>query len=353
MSVAEPVRGLARHERGPAVTIICPLDRRRPGNGEDRARLERLVTRAGHRLAEIGTPDAERASIRLAAAVAHLDFGHPEAAVAIFAAPDVDRTITLDGYVPAAVTVGPRFAVAALLAARESAVSARVLVCSRARTRCVEITEGRARERTDAAFPVTVDPPTEADAPHRDFPLDEHEAAEAARFVFRAVRRALESVEADDPRPLVLVGAERDLAFLREVGNGRVAPTATVTGNHLHDSPEAIATLVAPALAAAHDRAEAAAVAALRNALGGRALAGADAVLAAARVGRVHRVFVERDLRAGPIAAEVPGPTIDASTVLDRTDEILAEVIRHDGEVTVVGTGALAELGGIACTTRF
>jgi len=353
MSVTEPARGLARHEGGPAVTITCPLDRRRPGNAEDRARLDHLVSRARHRLAAIGSPEADRTADRLAAAVARLDLDHPRDALAIFAAPDLDRTIGLDAPVPEGVTVGSRFAVAALLAARGSFPSTRVLVCSRARTRCIEIEGGHARERTDSSFPVAVEPPIEADAPHRDFPLDEHEAAEAARFVFRAVRRALETVEATDPRPLVVVGAARDLAFLREVGNGRLAPIAAVTGNHLHDSPDAIAALVAPAVAQAHDRAEAAAVAELREALGARAVAGVDDVIDAARVGRVHRLVVERDLRAGPIAPAPPNAGFDGSTALDRTDEIVAEVIRHDGEVTVVGTGALAELGGIACTTRF
>ena len=138
------------------------------------AGLERLVAQARDALA--GLAGAAATGAHLAEAVADLDLDHPSAGVAILASPGYRAVYLLTTEPTATLTVGPRFALAALVASESGGARTRVLVCSRGATRCIEIGAGVARERLDDSFPVVVDAPTEADTPHRDFPLDEHES---------------------------------------------------------------------------------------------------------------------------------------------------------------------------------
>jgi hypothetical protein len=334
----EQLKTLVGNTDEPAVSILCPLDARRPGNTHDAVLLAQLRERAIDDLSRLATETpASVMADRLSTALDRIDLQHPPAGVAVLVSPTVSRVVPVDGSVEPQVVVGPRFAVAEVLEATARTRTARLVVLSQARTRCVDVTGGEAAERRDFGFPVGTEPPREADTPHRDFPLDEHEPAEAARFVFRAVARALEQVQHADPRLLVLAGTDRDLAYFDEVRDPHDRVAGRITGNHVHETPGALARLAAPVLDA-HDRAAADALCAeVREAVGRHAVAGIDETCDAARAGRGHKLVIEVGYR---------GPD-------DRAADAIAAVLTHGGDVEIVPKDSLFDLGHVALFTRY
>jgi hypothetical protein len=343
---------LTRPIQPPAVSIVCPLDARRPGNTRDPIVLRQLRDRA---VEALGGRDARTVMARLDDALAAIDLRHPRAGIAVFASADVSRVIELDAPVEPRVTVGDRFAIGELAAALSSSIRGRALLLSRAKSRCVDVTGNRAAERRDSGFPVDVVPPTESDTPHRDFPLDEHEHAEAAKFVFRAVEHALIGLEHHDERPLVLVGVERDLAYFDEISKKRPHVVGRIHGNYEHTTPDEIARLVRPVLEAHVVNAQQQACDQAREAVGTHGVAGIVDVWQATRAGRGHRLVVEADYSA-PMRV-VDETLVDARAgeagAFDAVGDTIAEVISHDGDVVVVAPGSLQDLGHIALVTRY
>ena len=243
------VRQLADAETAPMVSILCPLDRTDAGNEHDPRQLLALQREALAQLVAVLPAGRVRAfERRLRDAFDHVDLRRPHEAVAIFVSENLTYTVPLDQPVEASVVVAGHFAIRELLHADAELRSARVLVLSQSRSRCVEICGDVAVERRDHGFPLTIEAPTEADTPHRDFPLDEHEHAEAAKFVFRAVHRALTELQRRDPKPLVLVGAERDLAYWDEIAKGENHVVGSVHGNYDFDTLDDLTKLVTPVL---------------------------------------------------------------------------------------------------------
>jgi hypothetical protein len=297
---------------------------------------------------------AERVISRLDDAIATVDLRHPTPGVAVFVSPDTADVIALDSANGSQFAVGPHFALLHLVAAQQRLAFARVLVLSQARTRCIDITGERATERTDFGFPVTVVAPTEADTPHRDFPLDEHESDEAVKFVFRAVDAALTPLHRRDPRPLVVLGAERDLAYFDQVRSAQFAVIGRLSGNYERSSVDEIAGRARPLLEAHRDACVDRACAEVREAVASRAVAGVVDVWDAARSGRGRRLVVEEGYgcpaRIADAGRLVAG---DDSDAFDAVEEAVVEVLRHGGEVVVARAGALQDLGRIALLTRY
>jgi hypothetical protein len=342
------IERLARLDSTPAISIYCPLDVRRPGNEQDPAALAESRERAAKRVRELASePVARRVLSRLDDAIATVDLGHPTPGVAIFVSPDTADVITLDSVADAQLAVGSHFALLHLVAAHQNLPFARVLVLSQARTRCVDITGSRTTERSDYGFPVTVVAPTEADTPHRDFPLDEHETDEAVKFVFRAVDAALTPMHRRDPRPLVVLGAERDLAYFDEVRSEQFSVIGRGAGNYQRSTVDEIAGLVRPLLEAHRDSCVAGACAEAREAVGTHAVTGIGDVLDAARNGRGRRLVVEAGYTYPAGVAGSGDGNVDA------VEDTIVEVLRHGGEVVVAGPDQLHDLGHIALLTRY
>jgi hypothetical protein len=219
----------------------------------------------------------------------------------------------------------------------------------------VDLTDGDVVERLDDGFPVEVEPPTEADTPHRDFPLDEHEPAEAAKFVFRAVDRVVRAVQQRDPRTLVLVGEGRDLAYFDEVSESGAPVAGRVHGNHEHETPARIAELAVPVLDEHRRTSQAQAASEAREAIGLGAVAGIDDVWPAARDGRGHRLLFEEDYRypARISDAELQAASDGETGTIDAVDDAIASVLAHDGDALAVPPGSLADVGHLVLLTRY
>jgi hypothetical protein len=350
------VEQLARLRAMPAVTILCPLDSQRPGNPYDPAALTELRDRAEAQVrVNLSGRAASSMVSRIDDALSALDLEHPTRGVAIFVSPDLSRIIPLGSTVDPEVVVGERFAIRGLLKALQHRPHARVVVLSQGKTRCIDLNGDHAAERLDSGFPLEVQPPVEADTPHGDFPLDEHEHAEAVKFVFRAVDHALDALQHRDERSLVLLGAERDLAFFDEITTQRSHVVGQLHGDYERQTADAIADLVQPALDAHQLEQQQQACAEAREAIGSRAVNGIVETWTAARAGRGHQLLVEDAFR---FTARVVDDTIEPAQdndpgAIDAVEDTVEEVVRHGGDVLVVPGDSLADVGRIALVTRY
>lgn len=151
-------------------------------------------------------------------------------------------------------------------------------------------------------------------------------------------------MQARDHRPIVAIAPVRELAYFDEVTGFAKDIIARVHGNHIEDTVTRIEQLVEPAIAAEHARRSDDAVRRADEAIGRGAATGFEMVAAYARSGRGHELIVENDL-------QVDGPDTDALD--DPVDEVIEAVLEHDGLVTTVPHGALAEHGGIVLILRY
>ena len=339
------IQRLAEVTADPAVTILCTLDRRRPGNLEDPRRLEALRKQAVE--AVTATHDGvELRSLlaRIDAAVASVDLRHPPEAVAILVSAGESHVFPLPFELVSRVVVDDTFATRELVRAAQRSLRTRVLVLDAENARCFEATDTSLREIEGHGFPLHLAPPLQEDTPRRDLPIGEHEQAEAHRIVFRAVDVALAALQAIERLPLVVTAPVRDLAFFDEVSRFGKDVIARVHGNFLHDRAAAIEHAVAPALDAERARRAAEAVQRANEAVGTGAATRFAKVSAAARAGRGRELIVEEDFQVGSATDEGPD---------DPVDEVVEAVLTHGGEVTMVPHAALADHGGIVLTLRY
>lgn len=350
------VEQLAQLHGVPAVSISFPLDTRRPGNLHDSGLLRDLgESAAGQVRATVSGRAATSLVSRIDATLSEVDLDHPTPGVAVFVSPDVTRIIPLDSPVEPEVVVGERFAIRGLLTAFLHRRHVRVVVLSQAKTRCIDLNGHEVRERFDFGFPVEIEPPVEADAPHRDFPLDEHEHAEAVKFVFRAVDDALEALQHSDVRPLVLLGAERDLAYFDEITRHGGNVIGRVHGDYERETADTIADLAQPVVDAHEVDQQDRACAEVREAIGSRAVAGIVDTWKAARDGRGYRLVVEDGFRYPALVVDdaLEPARVDDPDRFDAVENAIEEVVRHRGDVVVVRPDDLADLGSIALITRY
>lgn len=344
MDIAD-VEKLAGVRGSPAVSIMCRLDRRRPGNLEDPRRLEALRKRAGD--AVLRTHDEQRVAPLLRQidrAVASVDLTHPPEAVAILVTEDESHVLPLPFPVFSRVVVDDTFATRDLVSAAQHALRARVLVLAAERARCFDAIGHSLEEVHGHGFPLHISPPVQEDTPHRDLPIGEEEQAEAHRYVLRAVDTAVAELQAHDHRPLVVVAVVRELAYFDEVTRFGNDIIGRVHGNHVEDTPARIESVVEPVLTAELARRSAEAVERANEAVGTGAATRFAKVAAAADEGRGHELIIEENLRI----ATTPAEGLD-----DPVDEIVDAVLAHGGQVTTVPDGALGDLGGIVLTLRY
>ena len=273
-------------------------------------------------------------------------------------APGESRVLQLPFPVPARVAVDPRFLTRDLLRGIAHSPRYRMLVLGAQPTRLFAGRGTTLAEHAADGFPLPLDR-VRGEAPgHQDFPERNSRSEAEHKAFFREVDQALAAVADGDPQPLVVAGAQRDLAFFDEVTAHGASIVGRVHGNHGNASLRELAELAVP-LVDAHVAAQrAAAVAALGEAVGtGKALAGIKPAWSAAREGRARILFLEDDY-VYP-AREVDGqlePAGDAGVpgvIDDAADELIDVVLDKSGEVMIADPGELGEHGPVALLLRF
>ncbi|MCZ7525119.1 MAG: hypothetical protein M5U14_01220 [Acidimicrobiia bacterium] len=350
-----------QHVRGaPAVSLLAPVDRHRPGNAEDPLRLRGLVEEARRRLSEDYAPGVARAlADRLAAAVDRVDLRDPPDGVAVYVTMDRSTSLRLPFPVRERVVVDETFVTRDLVLGFQRRPRYRVLVLGERRSRLFEGVVDRLEEWHEEGFPSVAPGAAGEPLPSGGYPQHTSQADEQYRQRFRRVDEALRAISRDDPLPLVVVGVERDLAFFDEVTGVGDLVAGRVAGNHEESTAHEVAAVAWVVMADHEARRRAAAVAELVDAVGrGRAVTGTDEVWTCAREGRGHRLLVEEDLVELP-NREVdgrlePAVDVDAPGVMDDVvDEIVEAVLAQGGEVTFVEPEALADQGRIGLLLRY
>ncbi len=344
----------------PAVSLLAPTDRRRPGNPEDPIVVRGLLAEAKERLLA-RHEEREVAPLvgQLEAAVRSIDFDHPADAIAVFATRDDAQVLTLPFSVRARVVIDETFATRDLAAGWARSPRYRVLVLSEKPTRLFNAVADQLIEVRHGGFPVVIEGALGEPLPSGAYPPHASRSNEAHRQFFRHVDRALGKVSAADPTPVVVVGLERDLAYYDEVtGHGELI-VGRVQGDHHETAPRELGAIVWPAMQDHLAGRDARAVDELVGAVGaGRAAVGIKPVWEAANQGRGHRLLVE-DSYFGAQYRVVdddlePAGDVDAPGVIeDVVDEIVEIVLAKGGEVAFVGPGELHEHGPIALHLRY
>src|SRR5947209_19176149 len=91
------VKQLAQVHGRPAVSILCPLDSRRPGNAHDPALLSQLRNEAVDQVEGLVQGHAATLLIdRIDMALASVDLHHPSRAIAVLSSPSLSLVFSLD-----------------------------------------------------------------------------------------------------------------------------------------------------------------------------------------------------------------------------------------------------------------
>lgn len=361
-AVFDKISPLLEVRGDPAVSIVMPLDTRRPGNDRDRIRLRNLHAEARHQVLEWYTGREAKAVLdRLDAAVAAVDLLRPGLGVAVFATRDLAAAHMTPFPVHEAVAVDSTLLTRSLIQGLRRSPRYRVLVVSEKRTRLFEGVREQLVEVDDGGFPLRSGL-TRVDrrAVAGRFALEgSGDDREALRTFYRSVDVAVRDVCRQDPLPLVLAGVERSVARFEEVaGTHGQEVIGRVHGNHVFLSPHELGAITWPVVRHYLRRRRRAAVTALVKAVGeGRAVTGIDEVWSLAGQGRGSLLVVEEDYRHEPsvlkdsrlVLAPVPvGPDV----ITDPVDEVVETVVRLGGSVEFVPSQRLGELGRIGLLLR-
>lgn len=211
---------LLRLEAELVVTITAPLDRRRPGNDEDRIRIRNLLADA--RIQVLATADSSSAESlldRLDAATAGVELDAGAQGVVIVVTSELAETHLLPFPVAEAVTVGATPATRFLVQGLRRSPRYRLLVVSDRATRLFEAVRDDVVELVTHGFPLSADIVRRdrraiagrfARAPGRD-------DKEQWRNFYRTVDQALTDAGGDDPLPIVLAGVNSSTSLFLEV----------------------------------------------------------------------------------------------------------------------------------------
>lgn len=350
---------LARRRAEPAVTILLSVAQPVAAHPELELRLRDLVDRALDATESWwGSEAAERLAAQLERPELRLDpLAETARGLAVLATPDDSELLRLPFAVEDQLAVNRTFATRQLFEGISRNPRYRVVVLDGPDARLYDGQGHHLTELDAYGFPLHVEPPHEQDTPRRDFPIHEEARREEHRIVYRAVDDALDRADRAEPLPVVVTGAERELALFEEVTGHRDLLVGRLPGNYARTSPDELATAIEPVLDA--HRAEEQGLVAERvlEAHGSeRAVTGLPAVKAAAEEGRGHLLVVEEGFTFSGhwVDGLTPGEAADEQLDVDEVvDDIIEKVLVAGGGVEFVADGSLADCGRIGLLLRY
>lgn len=349
---------LQQVEAFPAVSILSPLDRRRPGNAKDPLRLRHLLDDARRRLvAEYAEQAIAPVISRLESAVAGIDLDHPAEGVAIFVTSEETNVLSLPFPVRERVVTDGSFATRDLVVGLARSPRYRALVLSEKPTRLFEAVADRFVEVQTGGFPIWVEGARGEPLESGDYAVHTSRSEESNRQFFRGVDHAFGHVSRHEPLPCIVLGAERDLAYFDAVTEHAASIVGRVHGNYDEATEIELVPVVWPVVQKYLEARNGEAIAQLVAAVGAkRAAIGIKQVWQPALDGRGHLLLVEHDYRDVPYRVVdgylEPVADVDAPGVIeDVVDEVVEAVLLQRGDVAFVKT--LGEHGPIALVLRY
>jgi hypothetical protein len=356
------VRALMATRGRPAVSIVCPTHRTAPANAQDPIRLRGLIGEARDRIIEeYGKRDAAAVIERIEQIGSDIDHQHTLDTLVIMATADESHIFHLPVREDARVIVDETFYTRPLVRALNRTPHYHVLVLSEQPTRLFEGFGDAVVEVRGGGFPLAHGGPgDESRLPdgwgvNKSAVRDEHH-----RRFFSDVGARLSSIQGDDPRPVVLLGVPRYLAFARETAGLGDRVIGTVEGSYDRASAHEISQLTWPVVEAYLADRRSRAAEDLAAAVGtGRFASTLERVWQMAVDGRVDRLMVEKGYsQPGTITHDGrrirPTAAADAPGVVDDlVDECIEAVIERGGEVVFVDDGTLTEHGRIGSILRY
>jgi hypothetical protein len=368
-------------EHSPAVSIFMPTSRVSVEVQADQLRWKNLIGAVETALHDDGIDKAAAATLLAPAWELHADvrfWQHVSDGLAVFLRPGWHRIVRVPVAVPQVATVGDRFVVSPLLGAISSEDHFLVLAVSQQKVRLLEGTRHHVEEVELRDVPTNLRDVIEAPDPRSDTMTrslrggrvgpavfhghgagdDTFKNDEAVKF-FRRVDDGLRRSLADQNRPMVLVGLERNVAAYRKVNTyPRVLDQAVhhnpdqMSADQLHDAAWPIAhTLFSQSKRAAVER--------LGELIGtGLASTTAATIHAAAQQGRVDTLFVtgEPSCWNGTVGGRPSvvrlgdEQELAACELLDRC--VLATLL-NGGEIYTTSDSSMLNGGLMAATFRY
>jgi hypothetical protein len=337
----------------PAVSLLMtttPAPRMLP---EDADQLLGMVRQAESRLAEEGLPGVQGTLLDLAAAAEDAVDGPTTEAIAVFVSSVTRAVVHLNLPVADRVVVDPTFATRDLVRALHRTPLHVVLALSRHEARLFT-------GMGDDLHPV----------PGRSFPRLAA-AAESARrggpgirvedrgTFYRDVDRALGAYLRVHPAPLVLVGAERELAEFRALSTNLGRLAGCVHGSLVTAPITDLVPRIRPVIESYLRSRQQEAVALLEARMGSRrVVSGIAATWLAAQAERPEMLAVEEGFFF-PARVDTTGELLTAAddvehpdVVDDAVDELIETVLHRGGWVAIVEDGMLADHDRVALTLR-
>ncbi len=343
----------------PAVSILAPLQRHRPGNPEDPIRLRDLADEARRRLrAELGSRKSAEIIRLLDGAITSIDLGRPAEGVAVFVAPNEARIVPLPFPVTERVVIDETFATRDLVRGLARTPRYRVLVLGEKPTRLVEGSGTVLAEQHGGGFPCFVEGARGEPLASGGFRVHTSRSGAEHEAFFRQVEQILGAAVADDPLPLVIAGTERNRAYFDGITSHSAWIIGHLDGNHEDTALDELARLAAPIVDRYTARQRTAAVDELVEEIGrARGMVGIKPVWDATLAGRARILLIEDDFvypaRVVDGHLEAAGDGDAPGVIDDAVDEIIELAQDRGGDVVIVQPGELGEHGPVAALLRF
>lgn len=361
----DELRELRKNGAFPCISILLPTHRDYIKTGEDRIRLKNLVGQARERLhSELPRSEADGLVKKLEDLCDGLDFRYMEDGLAILLNRNVSKVYPLPFQVPERVVVDRTFHVREILRATHRSQQYGVLILSDKRCHFLRGHGETLRQVEEGGFPHAMTGPG-ADEPlpggkgiNRSAYLDDRR-----RQFYKTVQESLQKLLYSRPLPLVLFGAEKEVALFRDLaGPTHLAEliVGVVPGSHEKSTASELARRAWPLMKQHLDEKARACLETFKSVYHHehRGAMGLEAVWRRAREGRIHTLLVEEsfeqparideDLQSIRSLEEPSRP----SDVEDAVDDVVETVITHGGRVVFCEEGTLGDYGRIGAILR-
>ncbi len=355
------LKRLQEHQDYPSISVLAPTHRAAPANKRDRIVVKNLVAKGLKRLHdEFKKRDVADLVKNLNKLVDQVDWEHSLESLGLFASRDVATAIPLPFRVKARVAIDATFATRDLVFSLNRSPRYRVLVLTEKPTRLFEATTNILTEHTAKPFPMIHKGPGRASRLPAGQGINRSAVRdESHRQFFRAVDKALVSLQKEDRLPVVVVGVDRFLAFYQEVTEDPDAIVGVVAGSKDKPSPSALGKVVWPVFKAGSTLRRTRALVRLNEAVSvNRHASGIDQVWRAAFDKRCQTLLVETGFEHPADLAPngdrlLPYSGRGAAALDDAVDEVIEKVLADGGEVFFYEPGELDIHQQIAAILRY